>query len=348
MRFMLTVFLFSAQSFLVEAQTSPKFKNLVLEGAGVRGLAYAGAFAGLQENGLLQNIEKIVGTSSGAIAGMLLALGYSPEELLKILQNLPVQQFNDGGWGIAGKYFRFKKRFGIYKGKAFENWLQKKLKQKAGNSSLSFGQLHELHLQNNLYKDLYCTGTNLSKQRLEIFSWETTPNMSIAKAVRISSGVPLYFEPIVLDDDYRSIAKKDSSSYRNYFVDGGILSNYPIGLFDSCRIAGRQAVLCEDAIFNQQTIGIKLERGVQIDSLQKNSIGIPPFLINNLSSYANAFGNLMMETIARKYPNLENEKGRTIYIDQGNISPQVKKTKEEDKLLLYNNGKAAVERFLKQ
>jgi hypothetical protein len=56
----------------------------------------------------------------------------------------------------------------------------------------------------------------------------------------------------------------------------------------------------------------------------------------------------MMETLARQYPKLDNEKGRTIYIAQGDISPQVKKTKEKDKLLLYNNGKAAVERFLKQ
>ena len=56
----------------------------------------------------------------------------------------------------------------------------------------------------------------------------------------------------------------------------------------------------------------------------------------------------MMETLARQFPKLDNEKGRTIYIEQGNISPQVKKTKEKDKLLLYNNGKVAVERFLKQ
>lgn len=330
---------------LVKSQPTHNYKNLVLEGAGVRGLAYAGAFAALEENGILQGIEKVAGTSSGAIAGMFLSLGYRAEELRKIMEDLPVQQFNDGNWGLAGKYFRFRKKFGIYKGNEFEAWLQKRVKAKTNDPCLSFAQLHLLHLKDNIYKDLYCTGTNLSKQKLEIFSWKTTPDMSIALAVRISSGVPLYFEPVVLDNDLCRISKKDTSSYRNYYVDGGIISNYPISLFDSCRIKGEPAATCEDAVFNLQTLGIKLERAAQIDSLEQGQITIPPFEIMNLSDYAKAFANIMMESLARHYPKLENEKGRTIYINQGGISPQVKKTKEKDKLLLYTNGKKGVNTF---
>jgi hypothetical protein len=45
-----------------------------------------------------------------------------------------------------------------------------------------------------------------------------------------------------------------------------------------------------------------------------------------------------METLSRKYPGLENEKGRTIYVSQGNIFSRIKKTKQQDKLLLYENG----------
>ncbi len=105
MRTYLTLLAFAILPLLAKSQSTYNYKNLVLEGAGVRGLAYAGAFQELSNVGILENIENVAGTSSGAIAGMLLSLGYSAEEMRKIMENLPVQQFNDGNWGLAGKYF---------------------------------------------------------------------------------------------------------------------------------------------------------------------------------------------------------------------------------------------------
>jgi NTE family protein len=195
-----------------------------------------------------------------------------------------------------------------------------------------------------LYKDLYCTGTNLSRQQLEIFSFEHTPQMSVALAVRISGSVPLYFEPVALNDQKEKIKKGDTSSYINYYVDGGMLCNYPISMFDTC-MENQNPLLCNNVKFNPHTIGIKLERPEQIDSLQKNNITIPPYAVNNFNQYLAAFSNLMIETLNRKYPNLENERGRTIYVSQGNISSRVKKTKQQDKLLLYENGVKAATNF---
>jgi hypothetical protein len=53
----------------------------------------------------------------------------------------------------------------------------------------------------------------------------------------------------------------------------------------------------------------------------------------------------MLETLSRKYPGLGNEKDRTIYVSQGNISAQIKRTKQQDKLLLYENGVTAAASF---
>ena len=46
-------------------------KNLVFEGAGVRGIAYAGAIMELENNKLISQIEKVGGTSAGAITAMM-------------------------------------------------------------------------------------------------------------------------------------------------------------------------------------------------------------------------------------------------------------------------------------
>lgn len=328
------------------AQKNYEYKNLVLEGGGVRGLAYAGVFSVLEQQGILQNIEKVGGSSAGSIAGMLVCIGYNAAETDSLMMELPVQKFKDGYGGLIGKYKRLKTDFGIFKGDAFEKWLQQLVAHKTGNRNLTFAQLHQLHLKNNLYKDLYCTGTNLSKQQLEIFSFETTPDMPLALAVRISGGVPLYFEPVALDNQLHKIKKNDSVSFVNYYVDGGMLCNYPISIFDSCEDAAINPLLCNKVKFNTQTIGIKLERPQQIDSLNQNNTRIPAYDINKFSEYLAAFSNLLMETLSRKYPGLENEKGRTIYVSQGNISSIIKKTKQQDKLLLYENGvKAATDFF---
>ena len=329
------------------SQSNYNYSNLVLEGGGVRGLAYAGVFSVLEEKKILQQIEKVGGSSAGAIAGFMVSVGYTAAEIDSMMQQLPVQQFNDGKGGIWGKYKRVKNDFGIYEGKKFEQWLQQLAKNKTGNAGITFEQLHQLHLKNKKFKDFYCTGTNLSRQQLEIFSYEHTPGMPVALAVRISSGIPLYFEPVALDNNKQKIKKDDTNSFINYYVDGGMLCNYPISMFDTCN-DGTNPLLCNTVKFNPHTIGIKLERQAQIDSLQQNNITIPPYDVNNFNQYLSAFANLMIETLNRKYPNLENERGRTIYVSYGNISPKVRKMKPEEKKLLYDNGVAAALYFLNE
>lgn len=328
------------------AQPIPPYQNLALEGGGIRGIAYAGVFAVLEQKGILQNIEKVAGSSAGAIAGLMISLGYQAGEIDSMMAELRIQEFNDGGGGALGKYIRVKNNYGLYKGERFEKWLQMLVAGKTGNPLLSFAALHQLKQQNPLLKDLYVTGTNLSKQQLQIFSHEHSPQMPIALAVRISSSIPFYFEPIALNNRFEEIKKDaDSSLEVNYYIDGGLLCNYPVGMFDSCENK-ENPLNCFDATLNPLTLGIKLERPEQIDSLKNNSIAIPPYHPQNLQEYFAAFSNLLIETLSRKYPNLANERGRTIYVSYGNIESTPRKMKPHEKKLLYDNGvKAALAFF---
>ncbi len=328
-------------------QPITNYTNLALEGGGIRGIAYAGAFKVLEEKGILQQIENVAGSSAGAIGGLMVSIGYNALEIDSIMMSLPFQKFNDGKGGIIGKYRRFKRKFGVYKGDKYEQWLRQMLLAKTGNANLTFGELHHMKLQNKQYKDLYCTGTNISRQRLEVFSYKNTPNFSLATAVRISGGIPLYFTPIALDDSLKKIEKGDSSSFINYYVDGGMLCNFPISMFDSC-IKGNEPLLSNNLIFNNKTLGIKLERQAQIDSFKINSLAVAPYRPKKIADYMNAYGNLMIEGMERKYPNLENEKGRTIYISYGDISPVVKKMSVKEKRFLYDNGVKGTEQFFEQ
>lgn len=69
-------------------------RALVLKGGGVKGLALAGAVAALEANG--QRFDLYAGTSAGAIGALLLAAGYTGEELIDELRALDMKHFLDG------------------------------------------------------------------------------------------------------------------------------------------------------------------------------------------------------------------------------------------------------------
>ena len=58
---------------------------LVLSGGGSRGAAHIGVIRALEENHI--PIDYIAGTSIGAIVGSLYAIGYTPDEMEKLLDS---------------------------------------------------------------------------------------------------------------------------------------------------------------------------------------------------------------------------------------------------------------------
>ncbi|HEY5367902.1 MAG TPA: patatin-like phospholipase family protein [Hanamia sp.] len=339
---LLLVLLFPVFSF---SQNYP-YKNLVMEGGGVRGLAYPGALEVLEQKQILQHIDKVAGSSVGAIAGLVVSLGYDSRQIDSILESLKIGEFNDGKF-FYGKIRRIKKEYGMYKGNAIEDWLSRVIEQKTGNANLTFDELHQLHLKDSTFKDFYCTGTNISQQRLEVFSWKTRPNMKLSTAVHISSCIPFHFVPVALDSIGNEINIEDTSAKYHLYVDGGMLCNYPINMFDSC-VNGGNPLTCENVIYNKNTLGLKLERGDQIKEFESGKTEIAPYDIKNLKEYSSAVMNLMMESINRKTPDLANERGRTIYISYNNISGKPRTVSEKDRKNLYDNGKLAALKFFNE
>src|SRR3954464_9120670 len=63
--------------------------NLVFQGGGVRGIAYAGALEHMPPNMI---IRAVAGTSAGSIVAALLAIGKSPTEIKNILKDPELTQ----------------------------------------------------------------------------------------------------------------------------------------------------------------------------------------------------------------------------------------------------------------
>jgi NTE family protein len=327
----------------VFSQNTYTYKNLVMEGGGVRGLAYGGALEILEQKGIIKNIENVAGSSAGAIAGLMVALNYNSHEIDSVLEGLKIQEFNDGKF-FAGKIRRVKKEYGLFKGDKFDKWLGDLIANKTGDPDITFTGLNELHLANKNFRNFFCTGTNVSRQRFEILSYKTWPQMKLKTAVHISSSIPFYFVPVAINKDGQEVSMDDTSQEFDLYVDGGMLCNFPINIFDSCA-TGTNPFVCNDLIYNKETLGLKLERGEQIKEFEKNKTGIAPYNIKSMKQYFSAVMNLVMESLNRSSPDLENEKGRTIYISYGDISGRPRKMAVKAKKILYDNGVSAAQKF---
>jgi NTE family protein len=317
------------------------YRNLVMEGGGIKGVAYGGALIELENRGILPQIQRVGGTSAGAIQASLLSVGYSAEEISQIIANTPIEAFNDGGTFFrAGK--RFLEKFGWYEGKNFLETIDKLITERTNRPNLTFAQLHEL-AKTVPYRDLYVTGVNLTKQKLEVFSYETYPDMRICDAVRISMSIPLYYRSLSVNAKGKIIENPLPSDGCSVFVDGGLLMNYPIELFDQTKfLSSATDSTVNEPIFNTETLGLRLERCEQIDHETRQKEGFAPFEIQDFKGYVSALYNIMTESVCRPKPE---DISRTIYINDHDMNPKVRKLSEEEKQTMMISGRQGVVEF---
>jgi NTE family protein len=195
------------------------YKNLVFEGGGVKGVAYGGVFEVLEQKQITPQLESVAGTSAGAITATMMSLNYSAAEFLKIMTTLNFEKFEDG-CDLIGP-FRLIRHFGWFKGNYFLDLMESYIEHKTGDGRATFRDLVEKYADLS-FKRLHIFGTNLTQQAVQKFSYETTPRVAVADAVRISMSIPFFFEARYFEQNGSNDA----------YCDGGVLNNYPIDTFD--------------------------------------------------------------------------------------------------------------------
>ncbi|MCK9229118.1 MAG: patatin-like phospholipase family protein [Syntrophales bacterium] len=244
-------------------------RNLVFEGGGVKGIAYVGAMGVLMGRGMLDAILRVGGSSAGAINALVYALGYTLEEQRDILKSTDFKNFMDDSFGVIRDVRRLAREFGWYRGDFFSTWIGSIIADRLGNARATFDDLAK---QGG--PDLYVTGTNLSTGYAEVFSRERQGDMPLATALRISMSIPLFFAAV------RRGERND------VYVDGGMVLNYPVKLFDRQRYidmedegaAARQTSYYarenerflalrpgrSPYVYNRQTLGMRLDTREEI------------------------------------------------------------------------------------
>jgi NTE family protein len=318
-----------------ETVAEEKRVDLVFEGGGVKGIGLAGAFGYLDEQGFKP--QRVAGTSAGAITAALVAAGYSGEELRSlVLEQMKFKSFEDGGDWLGSQAIEFVAHKGLHPGKYFEGWMRDRLRDKG---ITKFGQLRETSADGGGDYRLQVIASDITEQRMLVLPRDAQQHLGvdpdeleIAAAVRMSMSIPIFFDPVVHHDPRNPREQR-------LIVDGGLLSNFPVWLFDIP--AGQVPRWPTFGLLlvapNQQA---PLVPGDAPQHADEGKVSIKGFLL--------AIGHTMMEAHDRLYVEQANY-ARTIPIDTLGVQTTQFSIDDDPQLKqrLYESGRNAAAEFLK-
>lgn len=245
------------------------------------------------------------------------AVGYTPDEMKQIICDIDFKQFKDDApWGT--KTYHLLKNNGVYAGDKFLEVMREFMKAKGVKY---FG---DLKVSLNEPSPLFVYTADVSYGRLvrlpdDISHYGLEPNLvEIAWAIRASMSIPFFFRPVKIHPP---------GNGPTLFVDGGLLSNFPVDTFD---------------VFDREprwpTFGVMLW---EEENDKKRKIDGP-------IEYLSAIFNTVLSAHDRKLIRSGDYVNRTIRVPVGDI-----KTTDFDITLarkewLVNNGFEAATNFLQQ
>jgi predicted acylesterase/phospholipase RssA len=238
--------------------------DLVFAGGGAKGIVHIGALQELNAQGY--TFRKLVGTSAGAITSTLLAVGYTPDEILDAItektpdgkarmstfmdtpdkeglesriqeeKNNKKNQIKSNILGeklsrslLGTESYRQLVSFvyfgGFFMGKAFLEWMQEKLNK--GDKQLGHATFAEFYEQTGI--DLTVVATDTTAKVMLALNHRASPDVPVAWAVRMSMSIPFFWQEVVWKKEWGKYHGEDIHGH--IVVDGGVISNFPLGLF---------------------------------------------------------------------------------------------------------------------
>jgi NTE family protein len=294
--------------------------DVVLEGGGVKGIGLIGALEVLDNAGY--KVRRAAGTSAGAIVSSLIAAGMPIDKCLTLMKSLDYTKFRDEGFidrlGIPGKTASVVFEQGIYEGKYLRDWLADQLEK------LGVRTFADLKITDSWAKALpaeqryrlVVVASDVSGGRLARLPWDyqryglNPDEQLVADAVRASMSIPFFYEPVKLGGQT--------------LVDGGMLSNFPIDLFDSTP--------------DWPTFGVKLSA-----KPDANLVANP---VHNTYDFAKALLATMINAHDQMHVDNPCTEARTMFIDTFKVKATDFDIDQKTQTKLYESGRDTAKKFL--
>ncbi len=310
--------------------------DLVLEGGGVLGIGHVGAISVLESAGY--SFPRVAGTSAGSIVGALVASGMRSSRLTEIMTTLDYRRFADRSlldWvPVGGPLLSLLMDDGVFEGDHLREWLGNLLVDECGVET--FADLAIDDPDSSLPPErrfrLVVTATDVTRGELVYFPWdyESTYGLPagqqlVVDAVRASMSIPFFYEPVTL------VAADGTAST---LVDGGVLSNFPIDIFDRT----------DGGTPRWPTFGVKLLPVLPLDAAKV----LPIAGLFKHGPVALAADLAMTMIVGRDQAHLAKPwvRIRTMQVDTAGVNPVDFGLSRTQATALFTNGQAAATRFL--
>jgi NTE family protein len=221
----------------------------VFQGGGVKGIALAGALEEFADSArhpenYVDTWIKLAGTSAGAIVAAYLACGNSVADTVTLVKETDFSMFEDWGPGgeLIGGAINLALHHGLAHGKVFLDWFRQQTAEKTFGEIEQSGRTLKLIATDITRREMLVLPDALPNYRLTKDSGPIVrQSFVVADAVRMSMSIPYFFQPVELIHNETGLPST--------IVDGGVLSNFPVWIFD------------EDQDPKRPSIGFKLIGG---------------------------------------------------------------------------------------
>ena len=311
--------------------------DLVLEGGGVKGSGLVGAVTALTAHSSPYTFHRVAGTSAGAIVAGFLAAGMSPAEVKDVMDTLDFSQFEDEAGFMGhipgiGQASGLLLHEGLFNGGFLHEWLSQTL---AAHGVRTWKDLKDddpgSALPPNQRYRLVVIVSDVSRGLMLRLPWDYQPLLGIdpdplpvADAIRASASIPFFFRP------WKMSTNKDATGHDHIIcVDGGLLSNFPMSIFDR-----------HDSLpARWPTIGVKLSAQTTI----RTGDWSPD---NSNVQLAKSLLGTMMGAHDSAYVNDPQAVSRTIFVNTAPYTDTDFQLTGEDKGTLFNKGMVSGQKFL--
>jgi len=253
------------------------YKHIVFEGTSTKGLAFCGALQLMEEQGTLQSLTHFAGVSSGAIFATMLALCYSPQEMIdfftldRMSGIIPRTCFLYRMYSLV----RYK---GLYSQRKVKRELITLLRNKF-DEGITFKQLYEKtgHV-------LVIGVTDMETHSALYLNPHTTPDVLILDALLATICLPLFFVP----KKYKFVSEP------KIYIDGGMADDFPIWIFnDEAHLTNQDVSALKHSPMSPQTLGMEVTSSVPVRKIT----GWISFLKSIVTTIL-----VQLENIPKKYP----------------------------------------------
>ena len=190
--------------------TITTIKHLVISGGGPLIFQTIGIMQCLEQQNIYSrpNIKSIYGTSSGAIVGLFICLGYEWDVITKFMIERPWENLY---YIDTQRMYNSIFQCGLYDTDIFIKSYKSLFDAKDIPIDITLKEFYDI---TKIDYHLICSEIN--NLQIEDISHETYPDLKVITAIHMTSCLPIFFRPIIIGE--------------KCFLDGGIIMNYPLQL----------------------------------------------------------------------------------------------------------------------